>query len=297
VRDLMRAALMDPVGPAGESCEIGRDDCHGASPPVRGLELREGDMGLSPGITVLIVHSDPLVSAGLSAILSEGTDFLVTQATPADVAVADYDSGLRLIASKQLHRNRVLILTQRDSEAAICHALEQGAGGYLLQGCSLAEIMSGIRLVCRGSIPLAPLAASKLAERLTQQSPLTPREVDILRQMMRGLSNKSIALKLDLAVGTVKTHVKSIFSKLHAGSRTQAVTVAQRRGILLEDEEGTSSRSSLSWSQGFQRPPRASSTQTCIGSGDRRFSGGGRRLDVGYVENTGPAKSHQGVRQ
>jgi DNA-binding CsgD family transcriptional regulator len=157
----------------------------------------------------------------------------------------------------------VLILPQRDSEAAICHALEQGAGGYLLQGCSLAEIMSGIRLVCRGSIPLAPLAASKLAERLTQQSPLTPREVDILRQMMRGLSNKSIALKLDLAVGTVKTHVKSIFSKLHAGSRTQAVTVAQRRGILLEDEEGTSSRSSLSWSQGFQRPPRASSTQTC----------------------------------
>jgi DNA-binding CsgD family transcriptional regulator len=78
--------------------------------------------------------------------------------------------------------------------------------------------------------------ASRIADRMKQQA-LTRREGDILRHMMLGMSNKAIASKLTLAVGTVKTHVKSVLEKLDASSRTQAVSIAQRRGILREDDE------------------------------------------------------------
>jgi DNA-binding NarL/FixJ family response regulator len=206
-------------------------------------------------VTVLVTHSDPLISAGLAATLGQRGEFevvvrglessaqssTVLGRAPVDVAIADYESGLHLIGSLELGRNRVLILTHRDSEAAICHALEQGAGGYLLQGCSVADITGAIRLMRAGDVALGPLVASRIAERMKQQTPLTPREADILRQMMAGLSNKAIALKLDVAVGTVKTHVKSIIRKLAAESRTHAVAVAQRRGILPDE------RPTLSW--------------------------------------------------
>src|SRR5258708_36675485 len=81
-----------------------------------------------------------------------------------------------------------------------------------------------------GGIALGPLVASRIADRMKQQA-LTPREADILRYMMLGMSNKAIASKLTLALGTVKTHVKSILEKLNASSRTQPASIAQRRGI------------------------------------------------------------------
>jgi len=199
-------------------------------------------------IRVLIAHADPLIAAGLTASLhehglevlgrdGEGTFRHPNAGSPAgaNVAVADYDSGLRLLGSRVTGRDRVMILTHRDGEAEICHALERGADGYLLHGCSVAEILHGIRLISSGGIVLGPLVASRVAERMKQQVPLTGRELEILRQMMFGLSNKSMASALDLAVGTVKTHVKSVLRKLGAANRTHAVAVAQRRGILLRD--------------------------------------------------------------
>jgi DNA-binding CsgD family transcriptional regulator len=113
----------------------------------------------------------------------------------------------------------------------------QGARGYLLFGCSLQDLSEGLRSIYLGGIALGPLVASRIADRMKQQA-LTRREGDILRHMMLGMSNKAIASKLTLAVGTVKTHVKSVLEKLDASSRTQAVSIAQRRGILREDEEG-----------------------------------------------------------
>jgi len=204
-------------------------------------------MSSSSKVTVLITHTDPLISAGLVSTLSGRAEFevrLLDAESPAvrsvpgrsAVAVADYDSGLRLIRSGELGRHRVLILTHRDSEAGICYALEHGAGGYLLQGCSVADIVSGIRLVCEGGVALSPLVATRVAERMKQQSHLTCREVDVLRQMMIGLSNKRMATQLELAVGTVKTHVKAVLRKLGASNRTHAVAVAQRRGILPEGD-------------------------------------------------------------
>jgi len=191
-------------------------------------------------IRVLIAHGDPLISAGLTATLSRLRDFeattVATRQPAADVVIADYDSGLRLIASGGALGRRVMILTHSDSEAKICHALEEGARGYLLLGCSLQDLVDGLRSVHMGGIALGPLVASRIADRMKQQA-LTPREADILRYLMLGMSNKAIASKLTLAVGTVKTHVKSILEKLDATSRTQAASIAQRRGILGEEAE------------------------------------------------------------
>jgi DNA-binding NarL/FixJ family response regulator len=129
-----------------------------------------------------------------------------------------------------------MILTHSDSEAKICHALEQGVRGHLLLGCSVQELINALRSVNVGRFALGPLVVSRMADWMTQQA-LTQREEDTLRQMMLGLSNKGIARKLTLEVGTVKTHVKAILRKLNATSRTEAVAIAQRRGILREECE------------------------------------------------------------
>jgi DNA-binding NarL/FixJ family response regulator len=189
-------------------------------------------------IRVLIAHGDPLIAAGLAATLGRLRDFeTVTggvRQPAADLVIADYDAGLQLIATASARR--VVILTHSDSEAKICHALEQGARGYLLFGCSLQDLVDGLHSVHLGGIALGPLVASRVADRMKQQA-LTRREADILRYMMLGMSNKAIATKLTLAVGTVKTHVKAVLEKLDASSRTQAVSIAQRRGILRDEDE------------------------------------------------------------
>jgi DNA-binding NarL/FixJ family response regulator len=195
-------------------------------------------------IKVLVAHSDPLVSAGLCATLRKRRDLRVAVRNPEstvsrstashcfspDVVVADYDSGLRLTALTDAWTDRVMILTHIHSEAKICHALEQGVRGYLLLGCGVEELIQGIRSMHSGGVALDPLVAGRIADCMKQEA-LTRREQGILGQMMLGPSNKKIASNLTLAVGTVKTYVKSILRKLDAGNRTEAVAIAQRRGI------------------------------------------------------------------
>ena len=202
----------------------------------------------SPRIKVALLHGDPLISAGLVVTLCEHRDFEVSVYSPAftlatlrsirsaDVAVADYDTGLRLLALGPAQNPGIVLLTHHQSEAMICHALEQGARGYLLLGCGLEELVAGLRSVHAGCKALAPLVASRIADRL-QQRALTPREMDILLQMTLGLSNKVIAHKLAMAEGTVKSHVKAVLSKLGASSRTEAAAIAQRRGIVQVERE------------------------------------------------------------
>jgi two-component system NarL family response regulator len=226
-------------------------------------------------IKVLIAHGDPLIAAGLAVTLQRQRDFeavlprptlkvssvIASDAPPADVVVADYDSGLRLIVSAGAMRHRVVILTHSDSQAKICHALERGARGYLLLGCSLQELLDGLRSVLVGGIAIGPLVAQRVAERMKHRA-LTPREEEILRQMMLGLSNKGIALRLNVAVGTVKTHVKSVLEKLNAASRTEAVAIAQRRGILQDERESLPRESSL----GRTGPVRADAQSAQVAS-------------------------------
>jgi DNA-binding NarL/FixJ family response regulator len=143
---------------------------------------------------------------------------------------------MRLITSAAANGYRVVILTHSDGEARIRDALEQGARGYLLLGCSLKDLFDGLRSVRAGGLAIGPQVASRVAEWMTHRA-LTRREGDILRQLMLGRSNKHIAIALNVAIGTVKTHVKSILGKLEATSRTQAAAIAQRRGIVQEERE------------------------------------------------------------
>jgi DNA-binding NarL/FixJ family response regulator len=195
-------------------------------------------------IAVIIAHRDPFLSAGLARLLANLAEFepvvpslelgaAVSHGDPADVVVADYDSGLRFLESTCPWRDRVVIFTERDSEASICNAMEQGARGYLLLGCSVADVATAIRTVHEGGCAVTALVALRIAERIRREK-LTPCELDILRLLSFGLRNKEIARATSRAPETVKSHVKAIFRKLDARSRTHAVMVARSRGILPE---------------------------------------------------------------
>ena len=154
----------------------------------------------------------------------------------ADVVVADYDYGLRLLESGGADRHRVMILTHTTSEANVCRALEQGVRGYVLLGGSLENLIEDLRSIHAGGAALGPLVVTRMADWMKQQT-LTQRQAQILRQVMQGFSNKIIARTLALSTGTVKSHVKAILQKLGARSRTEAAAIAQRRGIFEEECE------------------------------------------------------------
>ena len=200
-------------------------------------------------IHVLIAHCDPLIAAGLAAVLRKRRDFKAVVCSPAatsqgmaghlslaDVVVADYDYGLRLIESSGTGNQRVMILTHCTSEVKICRALEQGVRGYILLGGSVQNLIDGLRSMHAGDVAVGPLVVSRMADWMKRRA-LTRREEEILRQLMLGFSNKIIAKKLAVTTGTVKTHVKAILQKLDAKSRTEAAAIAQRRGILEEEGE------------------------------------------------------------
>jgi DNA-binding NarL/FixJ family response regulator len=126
---------------------------------------------------------------------------------------------------------RVLVMTTHDREHDIRRALEAGVHGYLLLGCPIQELIAGVRALARGSRYFCLAVAQRMAESLTREA-LTPREADVLRLLVRGQCNKSIARQLEIAVGTVKAHVKAIMGKLDASSRTEAASVAARRGLI-----------------------------------------------------------------
>ncbi|MBS1227763.1 MAG: LuxR family transcriptional regulator [Proteobacteria bacterium] len=199
-------------------------------------------------IRILVRYDDPLLAAGLMAIIREQRDFELVAGTAdlasddaglcADVVIADYVRGLECIAGAR-HRARtrpskmpcVLILTQRDSEREIRHALENGAQGYLTLGCDLDELLIAVRTLHRGLRHLGAVAARRMADSIASEL-LTAREMDVLRLLVEGHANKSIAKRLDIAAGTVKTHLKGIFQKLGAATRTEVAAVAERRGLL-----------------------------------------------------------------
>jgi DNA-binding NarL/FixJ family response regulator len=221
------------------------------SPKETPTRLNGPDVPHSCEIRVLISHSDPLVSAGLEAVLQKRRDVKVVfprfgsefaheidgESAEADVVIADYESALRLSETSRESRGRLVILTHSDSEAQICRALERGARGYLLLGCSPEDLVEGIRSVYQGGVAFGPQVARRIAENMTQQA-LTAREESVLRQLMLGLSNKRIAVQFTLTEGTVKAHVKSILAKLNAASRTEAIAIAHRRGLLPYESEG-----------------------------------------------------------
>ena len=198
---------------------------------------------------VLVLHAEAIVGFGLSAALSGHAGFDVRLGTlpgdatasasasaDADVVVCDYDTGLRLArAARQpgLQRRgaRLMVMTAQDREQAVRLALEGGVHGYLLQGCPVDEFVTGVRAVARGQRFLSLAVAQRMADSMSREA-LTGRESEVLDLLACGQCNKSIARELQIAVGTVKAHVKAIMAKLEASSRTQAVSVAAQRGLV-----------------------------------------------------------------
>jgi two-component system NarL family response regulator len=129
---------------------------------------------------------------------------------------------------------RVIVLTTYDTDDEISRALKAGAKAYVLKDIAADALVGCIRDVLAGKTYLAPAAAAKLAEGVTRVQ-LTPRELATLTLLADGKANKEIASELDISERTVKTHLAHLFEKLGATSRTEAVKVATRRGLVRLD--------------------------------------------------------------
>lgn len=126
---------------------------------------------------------------------------------------------------------RVLMLTTYDGDEDIHKALSAGASGYLLKNATRESLIPAIRAVAAGRRWIPQEVANRLAARKMFEE-LTPRELEVLRQLARGRANKEIADVLNISEYTVKDHLKNILGKLHVADRTEAVTAALQRGII-----------------------------------------------------------------
>jgi len=129
---------------------------------------------------------------------------------------------------------RVVVLTTYDADEDIARALQAGAKAYILKDIAADALVACVRDVLAGKTYLAPAAAAKLAEHVTQVQ-LTPRELAALQLLANGHSNKEIATSLGISERTVKSHLAHLFEKLQVTSRTEAVRVATRRGLVRFD--------------------------------------------------------------
>ena len=202
-------------------------------------------------LRVLIAEDQAIVRDGLAALVGYQADFEVAawaaDGTDAvrlfrelrpDVVLMDLRmprmGGVEAIEAIRSAdpQARILVLTTYDGDEEIYRVLQAGACGYLLKDASTEELIGAIRTVAQGGRHIPSAIAQRLADRAMSGPSLSEREVDVLRLVAAGLTNKEIAAKLFIAEGTVKTHLNSIHEKLGVRDRTEAVMVAVRRGIL-----------------------------------------------------------------
>jgi DNA-binding NarL/FixJ family response regulator len=201
-------------------------------------------------IRVLIVEDHNVVRQGLMALinLAEGIQ-VVGEAADGVEAIAQFRklqpdvtlvdlrlpklSGVEIIqrVRSESPQARFVVLTTYDGDEDIYRALKSGAKAYLLKGMTSEELITTIREVAAGKSHIPAAIAERLAERMGTED-LTPREADVLEQIVQGKSNKEIATELDISEATVKTHINSLLSKLGVTDRTQAATAAIRRGLV-----------------------------------------------------------------
>ncbi|MEO7413922.1 MAG: response regulator transcription factor [Opitutaceae bacterium] len=200
-------------------------------------------------IRILLVDDHAVIRMGLTTAIGDTSDMeVVANAENAaeameafrkhrpDVVVLDLRlhgaSGietLRLLVeeSKNVH---VLIFSNYAKGEEIHRAMKAGAAGFVLKEMSLDRVLEGIRAVHQGTRYVPPEIAIRLGERLLAE--LSPREIDVIHLLARGLSNKEIGAQLEVVEGTVKIHITSIFNKLNVSDRTQALVEAIKRGIV-----------------------------------------------------------------
>ena len=203
-------------------------------------------------IRVLIADDHPVVRSGLAGMLGVEPDLeVVGEAADGAAAVAlarDLSPDLVLMdlrmpvldgaaatarITDELPAVHVLVLTTYETDADILRAVEAGATGYLLKDTPRDQLVAGVRAAARGESALSPTVARRLVQQLRgDDSRLTPRELEVLAGVARGLSNAAIGRELFITEATVKTHLLRAFGKLGVDDRTRAVTVAMERGIL-----------------------------------------------------------------
>jgi NarL family two-component system response regulator LiaR len=211
----------------------------------------------SESIRILIADDHPLVRRGLRTLIAtepgmelvgeaqDGVEAVSkARALKPDVILIDIvmprKTGLEAIdeIKRENPDARILVLTSFGDDDKVFPAIRAGALGYLLKDSSHQELLKAIRDVYRGESSLHPSIARKLIRELEQPSdrpraadPLTEREVDVLRLVARGLSNREVAEELVISERTVAAHVRGILGKLHLANRTQAALYALREGL------------------------------------------------------------------
>lgn len=208
-------------------------------------------------ISLLIVDDHPVVRAGLHGMFDSDPGFAVLGEAASGEAAIDavreacpdivlMDLQMPGIGGVEAIRRirampappPVLVLTTYDTDAQILSAIEAGAAGYLLKDTPRDALFDAVRSVVAGGSPLAPTVAARLLQRLPQAGgrrgaePLTSRELDVLRLVGRGASNREIARDLRIGEATVKSHLLHVFEKLGVADRTSAVTTAIERGLI-----------------------------------------------------------------
>ena len=204
-------------------------------------------------IRVLIADDHPVVREGLAAILRSEPDVqVVAEATDGVHACALYDEylpdvvildlrmprkdGLKVVTelmSSRRPKPRIIVMTTYETEEDVRRALQAGAKAYLVKGALPERILETVRRVAGGEALVPANIASVLTESLSHPE-LSPRELQVLRKMAAGDSNKEIGQKLTITEHTVKAHVKAILLKLGAVGRTEAIAIAMKRGLLRE---------------------------------------------------------------
>ena len=204
----------------------------------------------SASIRVLIADDHVTVREGLAAMIGRQPDMTVVgvasngqecvdlwQAARPDVTLLDLRmpvlDGVSAIENVRAQdpTARIVVLTTFDTDTDISRAITAGARAYLLKDATREELLETIRQVHKGEMRLSPALIAKLASGLGDEA-LTAREQSVLALLALGRSNKDIGLALDIGETTVKSHLRSIFAKLRVVSRTEAISVANRRGLL-----------------------------------------------------------------
>lgn len=201
-------------------------------------------------IGVLIADDHSVVREGLASLITRKSDMTVIgeasngreavdlwrqhrpDVTLLDLRMPELD-GVGALKEIRGHdeKARIIVLTTFDGDEDIYRAIQAGAKGYLLKDAPREALLDCIRKVHAGEMCVPVHLAAKLAQRVSSEA-LSGREIDVLRLMAQGKSNKEIGSALFISEGTVKSHVKGIFAKLGVISRTEAVANASRRGLI-----------------------------------------------------------------
>jgi two-component system NarL family response regulator len=202
-------------------------------------------------VRVLVAEDQAIVRAGLAALVGYQSEMeVVASASDGQEAVRLYrelqpdvtlmdlrmprQGGVEAIEAIRAGDPdaRIIVLTTYDGDEDVYKALHAGAQGYLLKDAPTEELLGAIRAVARGERYIPAAVARRLADRAMAGAPLSEREIEVLRLVAAGMTNREIAAQLFIAEGTVKTHLNSVHEKLGVRDRTEAVMVAVRRGIL-----------------------------------------------------------------